>query len=273
MVESVQTTLTFSADGKAELLVTIANKRLAEADLMTERNKQELVLSVMKAYVKTVNEASEKAEEAAQTQQDIKPILDSIQITQQTADQIVIKATGVVPQEISEQLKTVVADQVKKTIVNQALAEAKSQERDANQQLRLAQEQLEVAQKSGSDALVKQASDAVNAAVQNKTEASSLKDQVNEYKKEVVNSIEQKDQDEDKDNVDKDKDKLAKKEAILKKQLEKKQEILKKQLEKRQEIYKKHFEKNQEQLKKLQDRFSTKNGQDKDENDDENDND
>lgn len=191
MVESVQTTLTFTTEGKAELLVSFANKRLAEANLMTERNKQKLVLSVMQAYVKTINAANEKAQEAATTQptQDVKTILESIQIIEQSADNFVIKVTGTVPQNISDQLKTVVADQVKKTILNEAVAATQDKLKEANQQVKVAKKQLAIARKIGNDALVKSATDALAASQKSKDDASTLKDQVKAYKKDVVSNI------------------------------------------------------------------------------------
>jgi hypothetical protein len=258
MVESVQAALTFTPDGKAELLVSFANKRLAEADLMSVRNKQELILSVMQTYVKTINAANKKAQEASATQTtlDVKPILDSIQITEQSADNFVIKVTGTVPQNISEQLKIVVADQVKKTIVNQAAAAAKDEVKDANQQVNMAQKQLEIAKESGNDTLVKSAADALAAAQKSKDDASALKEQVKAYKKDVVSRINQQEaaagiidqqevkvdendkSDEHGDKSDKHKDKTDK---------------LKKQLEKRQEIYDKQYQKLQDRLSNFQD--------------------
>lgn len=193
MVESVQTALTFTPEGKAELLVSFANKRLAEANLMTEKNKQKLVLSVMQAYVKTINAANKNAQKAATTQlaQDVKPILDSIQITEQSADNFIIKVTGTVPQNISDQIKTVVTDQVKKTIVNEAMAATQDKVKEVNKQVNVAKKQLAIAKKSGSDVLVKSTTDTLAALQKSKDDASALKDQVKAYKKDVVSSINQ----------------------------------------------------------------------------------
>lgn len=207
MIESVQVALTFTAEGKAELLVSFANERLAEADLMTERNKQQLLQKVMEAYIKTINEASEKAAEAAQTQIDVKPLLDSIQITEETAGNFVIKATGIVPADVAEQLKTVVATQVKKTIAKQAATEAKDQFKAANDQVKQARENLKLASKAGTEDVVKAASDELLKAQQARDKAQELKKQAEAYKGQINESLKQDDEDEDElDEQDNDQD-------------------------------------------------------------------
>lgn len=191
MVESVQVTLTFTPEGKAELLVSFANERLAEANLMTEKNKQQLVQKVMEAYIKTINEAADRTAEAAKAQKDVKPILESIQITEQTAGNFVIKATGIVTSDISEQLKTAVAANVQKTIAAQAATEAKNQFKAANDQVKQARENLKLATEGGSDTMVKSANDELLKAQQLKDKAQELKKQAEAYKGQINRSLEQ----------------------------------------------------------------------------------
>lgn len=207
MIESVQVALTFTAEGKAELLVSFANERLAEANLMTERNRQELVQKVMEAYIKTMNEAAEKAAEAAQDQTDVKPLLESIQITEQTADNIVIKATGIVPADVAGQLKTAVAVQVKKTIAVQAAAEAKDQFNAANDSVKQARETLKLAEKGGDEALIKAANDELLKAQDVRKMAQQLKKEAEAYKGQINESLKHDDEDDDQfDEQDEDKD-------------------------------------------------------------------
>ncbi|XCH78704.1 MAG: DUF5667 domain-containing protein [Candidatus Dehalobacter alkaniphilus] len=58
MIESVQVAVTFSDEGKAELLVEFANERLAEAEIMSEENQLDLMEQVLRAYSDTIKKAN-----------------------------------------------------------------------------------------------------------------------------------------------------------------------------------------------------------------------
>lgn len=189
LIENIQVALTFTPEGKAELLVTLADKRLAEADLMVERNKQELVGQVMKAYVKTVSDANEKLEEAAKSGSDVKETLDDIRIIEQTADKLVIRASGVIPADSADALKTRVTDQVKATLAVQAFAIARTELKEADAALKAADSALETAQKTGDQTAVKAAEADRQAAQQAKTDAENVKNQVETYKNEIVKAL------------------------------------------------------------------------------------
>ncbi|MDJ0306603.1 DUF5667 domain-containing protein [Dehalobacter sp.] len=58
MIESVQVAVTFSNEGKAELLVEFANERLAEAEIMSEQNQLDLMKKALIAYSDTIKKAN-----------------------------------------------------------------------------------------------------------------------------------------------------------------------------------------------------------------------
>lgn len=251
LVENIQVALTFSPEGKAELFVTLADKRLAEADIMVERNKQELVEQVMKAYVKTVSDANEKLEEAAKSGSDVKATLDDIRIIEQTADKLVIRATGVIPAGSADALKTKVADQVKATLAVQAFTIARADMKDANTALKAADSALETAQKSGDQTAIKAAEANQQAAQQAKTNAENVKNQVEAYKNEIVKAVKdnmdeksggnednQDNQDENKDDENENGHKLSPEE--LQAMIAHMQAIIDKQQQKRAEQIAKH---------------------------------
>jgi urease gamma subunit len=154
LVENIQVALTFPAGEKAELLVTLADKRLAEAELMTEANKLELVQSVMQAYADTMEKAAENLQTAAQNGSDVTPVFDDIRIVELTADKLVIKATGILPAESADALKALVTEQVKSTLAAQAFAIAKSDFEEASDAVEAAREELKKAEESGDAAAI-----------------------------------------------------------------------------------------------------------------------
>lgn len=227
MVESIQVALTFSSDGKAELLVSFANERLAEADIMTKENKQELFLKVMDTYLNTIKEANEKIEEAAQDEKDVTALLESISVTTDSAGQTVIKAVGVIPQESAESLKQAITDEVKKTIVVDAFSVAKTTFFDAKKQFGDAKEALKAAIASGDEAAIKAAEEELKQAEEYKDNMEAMKDQVEGYKEEVIGELKEEKSAEDKEVKEKEKveEKIAKMEEIVKKQIAKREEI------------------------------------------------
>lgn len=241
LIENIQVALTFTPEGKAQLLVTLADERLAEADLMMEKNKQELVEQVMKACVETVADANEKLEEAAQSGTDVKATLDDIRIIEQTADKLVIRATGVIPAASVETLKTSVTDQVKATLALQAFAIAKADLRDANNGLKAADEALKAAEKGGDQTAIKTAEANQQAAQQAKLDAENVKNQVEAYKDEIVRALKDdadERSDEDREDGKEDGHKLSAEELQAK--IAHLQAIIDKQQQKRAEQVAKH---------------------------------
>ena len=207
LIESVQVTFVFSPDKKAELLVGFANERLWEARLMTERNKQALVENVMKIYVKTVEEANKKLEEAAKEEKDVAPILESIKVVEDTAGKIVIKAEGMIPEKAAEEIKTAISNEVKKTLSVQAFAISKLKLTEANMGLNHAREELKLAREFEEETKIKKAEEQLVKTEQNKAEMTDLKEQVKEYKEAVKREFGEKGTEDKKDKLKCDKEK------------------------------------------------------------------
>jgi hypothetical protein len=279
LIESVQVALTFSADGKAELLVSFANERLSEAEIMTEENKQYMVKKVMEAYVKTVRRAAEKADEAAQSDKDVGAILEEIKIVEETAEKIVIKATGVIPAEVAESLKAAITGEVKKTLAVQTFAVAKENFFDAAKEYKLAKDELKNARESGDATLITAAEEKLLLAEEYKDEMEQIKDQIEDYKEQIKKDVETSLKDEDEnDDADIGEDK-GNYERNLEKKIEKLEELIEKQTAKREELVnklkdrpgkaaakieentKKQMEKKTEKVNSLKGQSSTQNEQ------------
>jgi hypothetical protein len=228
LVESIQVALTFSPEGKAELLVTLADKRLAEAEMMSEQNKQELVEGVMKAYVETVEAANEKLEQAAQDGKDVTAVLEDIRIIELTADKLVIKATGVLPTESADALKALITDQVKETLAVQAFTIAKVDYKAAAAAVKVAEEELAAAEKTGGEALIKAATEKLQLALQTMEQAEKLKNEVEAYKEEIIKGIKDNDEENGLEQKEKLQQKIAHMEAIIAKQQAKRDEQIEK---------------------------------------------
>lgn len=248
LIESVQVALTFSTDSKAELLVSIANERLAEAEVMTEKNKQELVKKVMQAYTKTIDDAKEKIKEAVEDNKDVTAVLQEVTIIEQTADKVVIKATGVIPQEYADELKTTITNQVKGTLAVQAYVIAKSGMADAKKKVELAKDDLKSAIASNDTAKVKAAQEALIKAEQVKAQAETLKDGAEAYKEGIKEAIKEQRNDSDDEKKD-DSEKIDKSE---------KNKWKEEKFKEKAEIMKEKFENKAEKNSKLEKKFKEK---------------
>jgi hypothetical protein len=226
MIESIQVVFTFSDEDKAELLVKFANERLSEAQIMSEEGKQQLLVDVLNAYVKTIDEANEKLENAVGEDKDITGIIESIKFTEDAAGNVIIEANGTIPEEISAELNTAITDVVKKTIVIEALSTSKSNFEQAKELVDAAKEELEKAKETGDEALIKAAEEKLALAEENKDQMEQAKEEVNQYKEEIVSDI--KNEDKDQKEVEKIEKKIEKMQSLVIKQQEKRQEMVEK---------------------------------------------
>ena len=220
LIESVQVSLTFSGDGKAELLIEFANERLAEAEIMTEANKQELVERVMEDYLQTINSANKNLEKAIESDEDVESIIDQIITVEANADKVLIKITGVVNEDVAKELKQKVESEVKKTLAVQSFAAAKENFFDAKKLFEAAKDEYKNALETGDEAAIKAAFLKLEAAEVNKDQMEQIKDEVEEAKEEI------------KEELEKAKEELEKQEEKAKEELEKQEEKAKKEREK-----------------------------------------
>lgn len=160
LIESVQVGVTFSEEGKAELLIEFANERLAEALIMTAKDNQRLAQKVMNTYAKTINKANSCIKtilDDDSKSRDPHDLIAKIEIVQGDAEKVAIRITGTLSEVQAEHVKTMVEAQVKTTLAVKAYAAVKHSVKDAAGQLAEAKTGLEKAKTAGDEAAVKEA--------------------------------------------------------------------------------------------------------------------
>ncbi len=241
LMESIQVTLTFQSEEKAVLLVSFANERLAEASVLDDESKVELFEDIMKAYLEVLEKANVQIKEAAEEGKNVKPIIQDIKLTQDSAQTITVSIEGKVLPESAEQLKAEVSTVVKETLAVEAFAVAKENFFESKKQFELAKEEFNKAVESKDEALIKAAQEKLALAEKNKDEKELTKDLI-EVRKEAV-----KDQEEHNKKELEEKNKEA---EMLKEKVEKLKEKAEKKAEKAEEKVKKEAEKAREKAKK-----------------------
>lgn len=279
LIESVQVNLTFYADGKADLLVSFANERLAEAQIMSGKNKVDMVQRVLKVYAQTVQEANKNLEQAAQNDKNITATLDQIKVMEDEAGKIVIAVNGTIPEGIGEDLKASMTSEVKKTLAIKSFATAKESLSEAKKKVEQAKEELKLAEKSGDAAKIALAKENLAKAEAAKEQLEKIKDEIEKYKEEIKKLLDEGDKPtatatpaptatpsstpkpEKEKEDDKDNDKIEKVEKQIEKLQEKRQEVINhvsgkpgKAAEKIEENTKKQIEKKQEKIEKFKDK-------------------
>ncbi|MDW7673641.1 MAG: DUF5667 domain-containing protein, partial [Bacillota bacterium] len=131
LIESVRVALTFTEEGKAELLIEFANERLAEAQIMTEQNKLELAEKVIQVYAKTIAKANDHVVKGIEKDKDLTSTIEKFELIQDNADKVIIKFTGAVSEEIAEQLKEKITVETQKVLAKKAFITAKENFFDA----------------------------------------------------------------------------------------------------------------------------------------------
>ncbi|AHF10886.1 DUF5667 domain-containing protein [Dehalobacter restrictus] len=225
MIESVQVAVTFSDEGKAELLVEFANERLAEAEIMSEQNQLDLMEQALKAYSDTIkkanfqvqqmiedNEVAEGtdttatdaaaddgtvttstdetvAEDTAATDIEentvISNLLASIELVQRDADKVVLKISGNLTEDQAEIMQNIIKAEVQNTIAIKAYVAAKKAYGDAVQQFAAAKAELGEARASGDEAAIAVALEKVEQAEQYKNDMQELRKDVQKIKVET----------------------------------------------------------------------------------------
>jgi hypothetical protein len=205
MIESVQVAVTFSDEGKAELLVEFANERLAEAEIMSEENQLDLMEQVLRAYSDTIKKANfqvqqiiENTEAAEGTETDgadnavneetvatpteentvISNLLASIELVQSDADKIVLKISGNLTEEQAEIMQNIIKAEVQNTIAMKAYVAAKVAYAEAVQEFAAAKAELGQARASGDEA-------AIAAALEKVAQAQAYKNDMQDLRKDV----------------------------------------------------------------------------------------
>ncbi|NLI92716.1 MAG: hypothetical protein GX434_11070 [Peptococcaceae bacterium] len=188
MIESVQLALTFNQEGKAELLIEFANERLAEAQVINEKNQSQLVDRVLHAYISTVEKANticKTAVEQEQTSDNVGAILDKIEVLQNDGEKVAIKITGSMPQEQSQAIIDSIKAQVKITLASKAYVTVKKEFVNSVHNVAEAKKQLEAAIQSGDQAAIAAAQAKLQETEQYRDQMAQLKKDVQELRRDV----------------------------------------------------------------------------------------
>jgi Domain of unknown function (DUF5667) len=276
LMESIQVTLTFSAGSKAELLVSFANERLAEASILSEQSKAKLVEKIMKAYIQIIEKAEEKINEAAESGKEVKFAIEEIKVSQDTAGKVILSLKGVLPQESAEELKTKIAGTVKKTLAAEAFVAVKKSFFDAKQNFQEAKGDWQAAKKSGDTARIKAAEEKLAQAEKYKDEMENVKNLVEIKKESMIKAVE-----EEAKKVEETAKATAKAREALEKEAKKQAEKVEKVKEKAEKEPEKLAEKARKQAEKLKEKVekeaekarekAEKDDQDKDDKDEDDD--
>ncbi len=272
LIESVKLFFTFGADNKCELLVTFANERIREAEIMTEKNQEMLVQKTMDAYVKTIERINEKAEDAAdegEVTPTVTAVLGSLEKVSENAQQIIFRAEGVLTEEQAELLKSRIENQVKRTLAVQSMGVVREIIEEANKEVHAAKAALKDAKKAGVEAEIEAAKLALDNAVKAREEVEITKEEIQEFKELIKDECIERENAADKDekSYKKNREENAKRQAehlkeILKKREEKRKEIIEKlkdragkAVEKQGENLEKHLQKGFEQIQNILKKF------------------
>jgi len=214
MIESVQLAVTFSAEGKAELLIEFADERLAEAQIMAEKEQQELVRKVIQAYTQTIKQANFQVQQVIEEQQGttenngntaeeltevteeviaqteeqtkrINSIIEKVEVVQSDAGKIVVKLSAYLPKEQAEQIQAVIKAEVQNTIAQKAYVAVKKNFVESAKLYAQAKNELALAKNSGDEAAIQAAMEKVRLAEQYKKDLKEVTKDVHDLQKEV----------------------------------------------------------------------------------------
>lgn len=198
LIESVEVSITFSEKGKAELLIGFANERLAEAQIMTEKNQTELVQKLITAYTKTIERANHQVQKKVEDQADqdtipvdedntawVNDVIEKIQIVQNDANNIVIKLSGILSKDQADEMEKALTAQVQNTLALKAYCAVKKGYVEAVHEYAQAKNELGLAKSTGDEAAITAAEAKVEAAQQYKEDMQDFRKEILKLKNEV----------------------------------------------------------------------------------------
>lgn len=176
MLESISVSLTVDETSKAELLVTYANRRLLEADIMQAQDNEELAQELVEASLDLVAKANDTllgTEDA--------DAADVIVNIEQAQDEVLIRLNFLLKdgadQEDIDELLNKAEEEVIKTVVTNAFLTSKDNFFDSKDDFADAKDAYKTALESGDE-------EAIAAAYQAVLDAEALKDQLEAVKDE-----------------------------------------------------------------------------------------
>jgi hypothetical protein len=173
LIDEVQVIISFSDGSKVETLLSNAEERLGESEVMAEAGDQDATKEALEAYNETVTEVNDKLDEiveANQGSEDIDKEAEVTQIEEAVAEQQEISTEVLegMKDEVSGDSQAVLARviemQTAKKAAVRAMVDARHELNASRKEYNAAKVQLNKAEKSGDEEAIKKAQDSLKAA-------------------------------------------------------------------------------------------------------------
>jgi len=209
LVESLRISLTTDEMGKAELMISYANRRLAEADIMREQDDEELVRELIRESLKLVDGANAFAFGAPEGKGN-KHVEDVQSEISRTESEIMMTIRfGAGEHDDLSQLLGNLEKEIVRAMATRTFQTAKENFFDAKDDFMTAKEEYKKAKQSGDEQAIAAAYEVLLAAEANKDNMEEIKNQFENLKEKIKDSYED-DEEEEKDR-DKDEEEEEKK--------------------------------------------------------------
>ena len=134
IVEGITTTKRINANGKTEIILSIPNKKVGELNLFWAKAKEQIIHNISEVCTDIINDSGynqdtnlvnddddEDDEDYFEISYDMTQdaYIDTVEIITDTPNKVEFKITGLIPEDIYEQLLSAVVGDVGKTLINQ----------------------------------------------------------------------------------------------------------------------------------------------------------
>lgn len=202
LIESISISLTFDEDSKALLIVKYANRRLLEAEIMSEEDNEELAQELLDDCLKLLGDANAILVDIApesKTEQTA-GILDELA---DVGEEVIIALELTLSENIDDEklvkLLEKAEEVVVKTLATQVFLASKDNFFEAKDDFTDARDAFKDAKESGDEEAIAAAKQAKEDAEAYKSEMEETKDGFEELKDNIMDSYENEDEDEDTD--------------------------------------------------------------------------
>lgn len=150
-LEDLQLLLTYSDKSKAELLLELANERIAEANMMAEKDKKDLLEATMRDYTEKITKTNKELVKIAEKDKgkEVIDISEKVAIVQNCGDHVLFEAEGKISEDVKQELQEKISVEIKKTITVKIFAMAKENLSKAEDLLKSAESEYKLALELG----------------------------------------------------------------------------------------------------------------------------
>jgi hypothetical protein len=176
LIDEVQVIFTFTDGSKVETLLSNAEERLGESEVMAEAGNKEGAEEALKAYTETITEVNDKLDEVVKADADSEDTdkdEEVVKLEEATAEhqdssiEILEDIKDEVGEDSEQILTKVIEMQIAKKAAVRAMVEARHELNDAKKEYNAAKVELKKAEKSGDEEAVKKAEEALKVSEEN----------------------------------------------------------------------------------------------------------